>query len=61
MREARLQHLVGHRVAAELDDDGAPVEALDVGQRLGEDARLLGGFRAMKMGGVHGRPPDSTG
>ncbi len=41
-REIRLQHVVGHGVAAELDDDGLAVETLDVGQRLAEDARLLG-------------------
>ena len=42
-REAGLQVGVGHRVAAVLDDDGAIVEAADVGQRLGEDLRLEGG------------------
>ena len=35
--KAALEALVGHRVAAVLDDDGLAVEALDVGQRLGED------------------------
>ena len=44
-REALLQLLVGHGVAAVLDDDGLAVEALDVRQRLGEDARLLGRLR----------------
>ena len=39
-REARLERGLGHRVAAVLDDDGLVVEALDVGQRLGEDLRL---------------------
>ena len=32
--------VVGHRVAAELDDDGAAVEPLQPGQRLDEDAGL---------------------
>jgi uncharacterized protein with NAD-binding domain and iron-sulfur cluster len=44
-RERALQLLVGHGVAAELNDDGLAVEALDIGQSLGEDARLLGGLR----------------
>ena len=39
-REALLELLVGHGVAAVLDDDRLAVEALDVGQRLGEDARF---------------------
>ena len=35
-RESVHQLLVGHRGAAVLDDDGAPVELPDVGQRLEE-------------------------
>ena len=42
-REARLERGLGHRVAAVLDDDRLVVEALDVGQRLGQDLRLEGG------------------
>ena len=57
-REVRLQHVVGHGVAAELDDDGLAVEALDVRQRLAEDARLLGGLGvAWLMRGRSWRPP----
>ena len=41
-REAFLQLLVGHGVAAVLDDDRLAVEALDVRQRLGEDFRFVG-------------------
>src|SRR6185295_3758287 len=55
-REIRLEDIVGHGVAAEFDDDGLAVEALDVGQRFGEDARLLGGLRTVVVGGVHGAP-----
>src|SRR5437016_4891669 len=51
--EASLQLLVAHRVAAELHHDGLAVEALDVGQRLGQDARLLRGLRAVVERGVH--------
>jgi hypothetical protein len=40
VREALLQLLVGHRVAAVLDDDRLAVEAADVGQRLGQDVGL---------------------
>ena len=45
-RERSLQRCVGHGVAAVLDDDGLVVEALDVGQRLGQDLCALpdGGF-----------------
>ena len=32
--ERRAQRVVGHRVAAVLDDDGAAVEPLEPGQRL---------------------------
>ena len=39
--EAALEALVGHGVAAVLDDDGLAVKALDVGQRLGEDLGLV--------------------
>ena len=42
--EARLQRGLDHRVAAVLDDDRLVVEALDVGQRLGENLRLHGGI-----------------
>ena len=42
-REAFLQLRIGHGVAAVLDDDGLVEEALDVGQRLGEDPGLGGG------------------
>ena len=35
-----LQLLVGHGVAAVLDDDGLAVEAADIRQRFGEDLRL---------------------
>ena len=47
--EALLEVLVGHGVAAVFDDDGAAVEALDVGQGFGQDGGLLGGG-----GGGHG-------
>src|SRR5881296_2876857 len=40
--EAALEQLLGHCVAAVLDDDGLAVEALDVRQRLGEDMGLVG-------------------
>ena len=43
-REVFLQRGIHHRVAAELDDDGLAVETADVGQRFGEDARLLWGL-----------------
>ena len=39
-REAFLQLLVGHGVAAVLDDDRLAVETLDVRERLREDARF---------------------
>ena len=41
--EGLHQVALGHGVAAVLDDDGLVVEALDVGQRLGQDVGLLGG------------------
>ena len=53
--KSRLQRLVGHGVAAVLHDDGLAVEALDVRQRLGQDARLLGGLRVVVEGRVHRR------
>jgi hypothetical protein len=40
-RKALLQMLVGHGVAAVLDDNGLAVEALDVGQGLGQNAGLV--------------------
>src|SRR3989344_1107688 len=42
-REAALKVLVHHGVAAVLDDDGFALETLDVRQRLGQDARPVGG------------------
>jgi len=42
-REALLELLVGHRVAAVLHHDDLAVEAADVGHRLGQDRGLLGG------------------
>ena len=36
-----LQRVVGHGVAAVLDDDGGAAEALEPRQRLGEDGRLV--------------------
>jgi len=47
MREAALELIVDHGVAAELDDDRLAVEALDIRQRLGEDARLLRRLRIL--------------
>ena len=41
--EAGFQVLVGHRIAAVLDDDGLAVETLDVGQGFGEDSGLDAG------------------
>ena len=46
---------LGHRVAAVLDDDRLVVEALDVGQRLGEDLRLQGGIDGVDGHGGRGR------
>ena len=40
VREAFLQRLLCHRIAAVLDDDRATVEAADVGKRLGQDFGL---------------------
>jgi hypothetical protein len=39
-REAVLQALVGHRVAAVFDHDGFAVEIANVRQRLGQDLRF---------------------
>ena len=39
-REAVLEALVGHGVAAVFDDDGLAVEIADVGQGLGQNLRL---------------------
>jgi len=41
--EGPLQGLVGHRVAAVLDDHAAPMEPLEPGQRLDQESRLLQG------------------
>jgi hypothetical protein len=46
-----FQVLVGHRVAAVLDDDGLAVETLDVGQGFGKDGGFLGGLRSRCCGG----------
>ena len=54
--KSALSDVVGHGVAAELDDDGPAVEALDVGQRLGEDARLLRRRGVVVGRCVHDRP-----
>jgi hypothetical protein len=40
LREGVGERGIAHGVAAELDDDGLVVVADEVGQRLGEDARL---------------------
>jgi len=40
--EAALEQLLGHCVAAVLDDDGLAMEPLDVRQRFGEDVGLVG-------------------
>src|SRR6185503_16412851 len=56
-RKAGLERLVGHGIAAELHHDGLAVEALDVRQRLVENARLLGGLRTMVERGVHLNAP----
>jgi len=48
--EGLHQMPLGHGIAAVFDDDGLVVETLDVGQRLGQDVRLLGGG----MEGDHG-------
>ena len=53
-RESRLQLVVGHRVAAELDDDRLLVEAADVRQRFGEDLRFLRGGGGTEGHGVTG-------
>ena len=51
--ERTLKRDVGHRVAAELDDDGPAVEALQPWQRLDEGGRLLQRGRAagLRRGG----------
>ncbi len=57
-REALLQMLVGHGVAAVFDDDGLAVKTLDVGQRFGKDAGFLrGGELGGVGGGSHGWVP----
>ncbi len=57
-REALLQVLVGHRVAAVLDDDGLAVETLDVGQGFGQDGGLdVGGEVVDAHGGLRGESP----
>ena len=43
-RKALLQGSISHGVAAKFDDKRFPREALDVRQRLGEDAREVSGF-----------------
>jgi len=55
--EGLHQVALGHGVAAVFDDDGLVVETLDVGQRLGQDVRLLGGG----VGGGHGSSGLSLG
>ena len=51
--EGTLELCVLHRVAAVLDDDGGAVEALDVGQCLGEHQRGAV-VRRMGDGFTHG-------
>jgi len=46
--EAALEQLLGHCVAAVLDDDRFAMEALDVRQRFGEDIGLV----SRSQGGV---------
>ena len=50
-REALLEMIVGHRVAAVLDDDGLAVEALDVGERFGENGGLDAGGEVVETHG----------
>ena len=49
-REAVLQALFGHRVAAVFDDDGLAVKLADVGQRLGQDFGFQGRRDLRKVG-----------
>ena len=50
LRERRLELVVDHRVAAVLDDDQGPAEALEPGQRLDQGQRL--GLGDAQRGGV---------
>jgi hypothetical protein len=42
-RETLLEVLIGHRIAAILDDDGLAVETFDVRECLGENGSFVGG------------------
>ena len=48
--KARLERVVGHRVAAVLDHDDLAVQLLEPGQRLGEH---LAALVACDLGGGH--------
>jgi hypothetical protein len=51
-RERLFQLLVGHGVAAVLDDDRPAVETLDVRQRVGQDAGLECAFYGRWLGRI---------